>query len=432
MISDSIKDVFDKISKDKYVIGYDINPEFAQISYCRIDERTPETLSTITGAEEFNIPLVILRRRSTKAWVFGNEALEAEKDRDGGLIKNLYERALADENINVDGEIYRAEDLLLLFIKKSLGLLSVMTTPEKVMGICIATPKLDERLVNIFRKVPKLIQVPNDKLEMMDYEESFFYYMVGQESDLSKYNVLLCDSSLGYLNIYSLEKNTFAKPNFVSVFADEHRDYKFEEVSESVYELRDSKFQEIVSGFMENKIYSSVFLIGDGLAGDWLKNSLKFLCKNRRVFKGNNLFSKGACIAALEKVVPSNFEEDVVYMGKGKLKIGIGLKVNTAGKDEVINVVPAGLNWYDVHGQAEVIIKDTNVINIYIERPNGKPGAVAEFKLKDFPIRNGRISRILMDVTMTNEKIVHFKAQDLGFGEIFPSTGMIFEEDLEV
>ena len=155
MISDSIKDVFDKISKDKYVIGYDINPEFAQISYCRIDERTPETLSTITGAEEFNIPLVILRRRSTKAWVFGNEALEAEKDRDGGLIKNLYERALADENINVDGEIYRAEDLLLLFIKKSLGLLSVMTTPEKVMGICIATPKLDERLVNIFRKVPK-------------------------------------------------------------------------------------------------------------------------------------------------------------------------------------------------------------------------------------------------------------------------------------
>ena len=64
MISE-IKDVFDKINKDRYVVGFDLNNRFAQISYCRIDQSEPDTLSVVAGEEEFNIPCVILKKKST-------------------------------------------------------------------------------------------------------------------------------------------------------------------------------------------------------------------------------------------------------------------------------------------------------------------------------------------------------------------------------
>ena len=89
-----IKEVFEKINKDRYVIGFDLNNRFAQISYVRIDGTEPETLSTITGEEEYNIPAVILKRKSNNQWVIGRAAEEAFTEKDGYLVEHPIEEAL--------------------------------------------------------------------------------------------------------------------------------------------------------------------------------------------------------------------------------------------------------------------------------------------------------------------------------------------------
>ena len=60
-----IKDVFEKMNKDRYVIGYDLNNEYAQISFCRIDSDNPETFSIAKEQEQYNIPMVLCKKRST-------------------------------------------------------------------------------------------------------------------------------------------------------------------------------------------------------------------------------------------------------------------------------------------------------------------------------------------------------------------------------
>ena len=51
-------------------------------------------------------------------------------------------------------------------------------------------------------------------------------------------------------------------------------------------------FAHTVRETLEEGIVSTIFLLGDGFKEGWAKESLKLLCRGRRVFQGNNLYSK--------------------------------------------------------------------------------------------------------------------------------------------
>ena len=74
-------DNFEKKAGQKgIVIGYDLCKQFAQISYCFLDDKNVETLSAFSGEEKFNIPLCLRKRDGVNQWYFGREALEAKDD----------------------------------------------------------------------------------------------------------------------------------------------------------------------------------------------------------------------------------------------------------------------------------------------------------------------------------------------------------------
>ena len=75
----------------------------------------------------------------------------------------------------------------------------------------------------------------------------------------------------------------------------EEKEYAFPEAV-------DEALLEIAQDACGKGLIGSIFLIGDGFQGDWMKESLRFLCRGRRVFQGNNLFSKGACCGMQEKL----------------------------------------------------------------------------------------------------------------------------------
>lgn len=65
-----------------------------------------------------------------------------------------------------------------------------------------------------------------------------------------------------------------------------------------------------------SEMYSGVFLVGSGFDREWAVRSVPMLCKNHRhVFYGNNLYCKGACYGAREKVEGRQVK-DLVYRGR--------------------------------------------------------------------------------------------------------------------
>ena len=56
------------IGSDKIYIGYDLSYGYAQISYCRQLDDTPETYSLTEGTEQYNIPVSLFKRKGINQW----------------------------------------------------------------------------------------------------------------------------------------------------------------------------------------------------------------------------------------------------------------------------------------------------------------------------------------------------------------------------
>lgn len=427
-----LKDVFDKMNKDRYVIGYDLNNQYAQISFCRIDSDQPETFSLKEGQECYNIPLAICHKQSTGQWLIGSEAYSCAEEGDGEVVTDFYEIARRGGTVEIDREEYHAKDLLSLFIKRSLSLLPVMETPEKIANITFAIRSADGKTVKMLQSALEILKIEKERISLISYEEAVFFYVLYQNEELQNHQILIFDAGETNLWSYRLERNRFISPAIATVEAKEYKDFKVNDARYLSKTEKDTKLLQIATQICENKVFSGVYLIGEGFYEDWCNQSLRFLCRNRRVFKGNNLFSKGACLAAKEKITPSGYEKTIRYFGADCVKCNLGISVNKGSKEATLLLAEAGNHWYETDAKTEIILRETDTIPVVVEYINSRQKAVAEFVLNGLPMGPGRMTRVEMDVKMQGENHVILHAVDLGFGEIYPSTQKEWTEEIEL
>ena len=180
----------------------------------------------------------------------------------------------------------------------------------------------------------------------------------------------------------------------------------------------------------EKKIISSVYLAGDGFEGGWMKHSLRYLCQGRRAFLGKNLFSKGACYAAevLEQVFPWNY----TYMGENEMKFNISLKVRKNNEMAFYTLISAGENWYEARGGCEVILDGPGEIDFWIQRPNSREARIESLELTNLPQRPPKATRLKIAAKPSSDRSVKITIRDLGLGEFFKASDMVWEYHMKV
>jgi hypothetical protein len=193
---------------------------------------------------------------------------------------------------------------------------------------------------------------------------------------------------------------------------------------------RDLSFDSVIAETIGDDAFSGVFLTGDGFDGDWMKVSLSRLCRGRRVFMGKNLYSKGACYAGMIK--DGKTEWPYVYIGDNELKINVALKVIDKNKMEFLTLISAGDSWYDTKGECEVILDGSSEFECWISRPESRKSRVEVLELTDMPKREDRMSRLRIEARPLSDKKIRITIRDLGFGEIAPSSGKVWEHTIGV
>ena len=194
----------------------------------------------------------------------------------------------------------------------------------------------------------------------------------------------------------------------------------------------DKEFLRIAQAEMEGSMFSTVYLLGDGFKEDWASESLRYLCRNRRVFQGNNLYSRGACYGALERICPSEEGKSYVYLGADKLKSNVGMKVLRRGEDSYFAILDAGTNWYEVAADFEVILEEGNAVDFIITPLTGENVMYKRITLDGLPERPKNTSRLRFHIEMTAVNQVTATIEDMGFGEIFPSSGKGWTQTITV
>ena len=105
------------IGSDKIYIGYDLSYGYAQISYCRQLDDTPETYSLTEGTEQYNIPVSLFKRKGINQWFVGKEALVFSEHEEGVLIDNIYQKTLDMDTVLIEDEEFETIALLALYVK---------------------------------------------------------------------------------------------------------------------------------------------------------------------------------------------------------------------------------------------------------------------------------------------------------------------------
>jgi hypothetical protein len=421
--------------KNKVVVGFDFGNSYSQISYCRADQSMPETISLVMGEEQYNIPTLLCRKKCADGsldWSVGKEALKNSADGEGTLVEDLVLVVKNNVTLKVGDEDFTADELLEIFIRKSLGLLNAYTGGDDIGAIAFTMKELTTEFMDKIKACAASIFKKNTNIYFFSHEDCFFQYMIHQPEEMWIQDVLLLDYRIDGIKSYMLSMNRKTSPVACFIDSSFFPQMKVDDLKDKTPDEKDKLFLDIVRKHCDDKVVTSVFILGDYFSKEWCRESLKYMCRGRRVFQGNNLFSKGACYGAREKNYPSTLATSYIYLSDDKLRANVGMTCDRGQTEIYFPILNAGTSWFEVDKSFDVMLVKGNTITLNIVPIDGNISRTAKISLEGLKVRGNKTNRVGLRFYMENPSAIWLEITDLGFGEIFPSTGQVWKECIPV
>ena len=215
-------------------------------------------------------------------------------------------------------------------------------------------------------------------------------YMIHQDRELWRDNVMCSYYDGMNVTDYVFSRNPRTSP--IVAFVDTSDPYRMpmpqivsEDARAAAYERLDKQYAEHMQEALNKGYYSSIYLLGDGFKEQWYTASVGAMARNRRVFVGNDLFSRGACYSLRDKYEPDETAKSHVYLGVDKLRSNIGMNVLRRGRGSYLALLDAGINWYDVKCEYELFVPEDGVLHLEIIPLDGGEHDVRAIELLELP-----------------------------------------------
>ena len=279
---------------EAYYIGMDLCSDSTQISFYNDIKREPETVNQLNNKETYMMPNILFYSKDTADWYVGSEASEARFKENGIILDELFKNAGSDEKVDVDGVSYSYKQLFLKMLKMHIDSFLYRYEGAIVKKLVVTIPEYSKQLFRVLSKLYKELNIPAENVTITSHLDSGLYYIFNQSSELRVNSVALFDYNTEGLNYYRIDTTKGKDPDVISVH---HVDYS-KQFNMALFSgdnlLMDDAFTKIVEQEMKQTYISSVFLTGLGFSEKWMNKSRNILCQGRRVFAGQNIYTKGA------------------------------------------------------------------------------------------------------------------------------------------
>ncbi len=418
------------------VVGFDLGKYSVQISYFRGGMDKPQTAEVVTGSEIYNVPMVLCKRRGVNQWFYGRDAIRYHENGDGIMVDNLLQKAVDKETGNIDGMEVDGIALLTLFIKRSLSILGGAGT-GRVSDIMFTCEDLGSDVIDVMSRVTEGLKLRNCSVYFQNYAESIYHYMIHQDETIWKGDVLCSHYDGMKLTNYVFRRNLRTMPIVTLVDVGDKIDMPFpqivtEEARAAAYDRLGRQFLDEVSGLLDAGDFSGIYLLGDGFKDEWYGSCVRSLAGNRRIFLGNDMFSRGACHCLIDKYENGDEPPKHIYLGADKLRSNVGMNVLRRGTESYLALLDAGVNWYELKSEHELFLPEDHVLRFVIIPLDGGVHEVREIELQGVPERDEDTLRVKLSIRMSDLNTVQLHVEDVGFGELFPSTGKTWDLTMEL
>jgi len=362
---------------EQFVIGIDLKEQYSQISYWKGNEKEPRSVSVVSGEERYRI----------------------------------------------------ATGKLEEFLKKAMRLLRPVGKLSEADAVVFSVAKASPQEVEQVKMAAMRVGIPEEKIYVQTDQESFCSYVMHQPREIHTHHVALFSYEERELKGCLLILNQKRTPCLARVETSE--DWEIAGMQELSAEEKDVYFAGLIRRMFDRKIVSAAYLLGDGFEERWYEKSLQLLCAGRRAFAGNNLFAKGACYRAAE-LAGREQPTPYLFFGEEKIPCHVGISVLNGQKDGSHVLIQAGVNWYEAKAECEVLLYDKPVVELLFQPVIGDSVLKESILLDGLPERPPRATRLNIQVSFAQNNVCKVQIQDLGFGELYPATDLVWEELVEL
>ena len=406
------------------IVGFDLGEKVSQLCYYDRREGEPVSLPMKVGSGQYTFPNCLSKKPGEEEWHFGLEVEYFVSQQEEIYLDNLYELCSNERTVTVDGQERQTGELLGIFIGSALRILGVPDPIKSISGLMITTPKLTKAMVENIRIACEYMGFSRKRCFLQDYEESFYYHTLYQKMEIWSRNVALFTFDQDEVAFSKLVMDKKTKPVQVSVKRGKRVTLHQDAVA------RDFDFYELIQESIGNEVFSSIFLVGEGFDREWAVRSVPLLCRHQRhVFYGNNLFAKGACYGAKEKVEERNLK-GYLYAGNDMVRLNVGMDMMVFGTPAYHSLISAGVNWYEAVGDCELLMDDTEELTFVVSNMENTRKERYSMTLPGLPKRPPKATRLHLHLEFESANRCKIDVEDMGFGEMYPSSGLKWQETM--
>ena len=417
---------------NELILGIELNEAYAQMTYYHQSVKEPMTLGSPSGADQFQIPMA-LRQRADGRWMLWDGAPQDQKEEpDQQRNSGIFGKIVRQEELSDRGTVFEPVPLLASYFGACMAQLKLLTQNTRIQ-VMVTVRELTEHLGDVIAEALVANGIDRKQIYVQDYLSSFYYYTVNQKKELWYQDVALLEyedeAIVGY--ILHIDRNTRPALARVAKVARQPMDdtVRAGRNDQEWNREKDRLFFELLKKVFERRNVSVSYLMGDYFNKSWAERSIQYLCYKRHAFQGMNLYSKGACYAAMERagLIP---DRGILFSGRDMVTVNIGMEMNIRGKESYYPLVSAGVNWYEAHHVCEFIPRGEREIR-FVSRHMSEGSLVTHsMRLPHLPQRPDRATRLRLTVYFSSPTHCHLEVEDLGFGELYRSSGLTWKREI--
>lgn len=317
-------------------------------------------------------------------------------------------------------------------IRDFINMCSAKKSIYRIDSICVCLHTYDEEYLMGIKTAFDNLGIDSGKWQIISKVESFAYYAYSQKKELYLGGVCLLDFGKIGLNVYRLISK---RSNNIDYIIEEHQlfdspDFKDVICKKKTLDDCDEQLCAALNSFLNKRAVSTIYITGPGFCTDTLPQAFtKLIVSRRKAFMGQNLYTRGACYCALENICPNVFD-NTVLLSEQRIMVGIELDILEQGKPKRFRLIRPGTNWFMADRCVDFIIEDMQQINLKILTADNRFDDEI-IDISDFPYREGKTTRISIEVKFYSATRCQIVVKDLGFGDFFKSSGKVIYKDLD-
>lgn len=412
-------------------LGLDLCKKNIQMSYYKEDKQEPESICQLNNTETYQMPNVMFFSEKEETWHVGNEVSNVRFLEEGTMIEDVLENVDSSEHVMVKNKDYTYEELLLILLKTHIDEFISRWEDGKLCALTVALETYQPKVYKVLGRLREELKLSKEQFYIMSHENAFFQYVMNQDEKLRNNSVAMFEYGTEGMEYYRIDKKYQGK---TEIFYMQREDMKTElpygMLFEDVEQL-DTHFADIARVKMKETYISMVYLTGPGFNDQWIEESTKVLCDGRRVFMGQNIYTKGACYHA--KLGAYEKDKDCILCTEESMPLDIGISVgDTEGRNYFYPIAIGGREWYNMKGKATLFLDDTNRVDLVYQDKVTKEIKKEVIEIHGLPKRPPKTTKLSLEIELFDERTGAIVIRDVGFGKIYPTTNKIYRKEFAV